>query len=137
VALQESLHLNLFLEIGDAEHFLCLSREILGSYLTIVCQRLHGMFIKGKGKAIPVIGRGGPYGCETLRFPHFLDNWPTDGGKVASPMHRPPCTPQEDSWYSFLLEAVDLMAIVWLEGLDKFKRSTSSGLNPATFRLVA
>jgi hypothetical protein len=25
-----------------------------------------------KGKAIPVRGREGPYGCETLRLPHFL-----------------------------------------------------------------
>jgi hypothetical protein len=25
-----------------------------------------------KGKAIPVTGREDPYGCETLRLPHFL-----------------------------------------------------------------
>jgi hypothetical protein len=42
---------------------------------------------------------------ETLRFPHFLDNRLTDGGKVVSPMRLPPFTPQVDSWYSFLLEA--------------------------------
>jgi hypothetical protein len=29
----------------------------------------------------------------------------TDGGEVVSPTHRPPFTPQEDSCYSFLLEA--------------------------------
>jgi hypothetical protein len=40
---------------------------------------------KGKGKAIPVTGRGGPLACETLRFPHFLDNRLTDGGEVVSP----------------------------------------------------
>jgi hypothetical protein len=34
-----------------------------------------------------------------------LDNRLTDGGKVVSLMRRPPFTPQEDSWYSFLLEA--------------------------------
>jgi hypothetical protein len=33
-----------------------------------------------KGKAIPVRGCGGPYGCETLRLQHFLDNRPTYGG---------------------------------------------------------
>jgi hypothetical protein len=25
-----------------------------------------------KGEAFPVTGRGGPYGCETSRLPHFL-----------------------------------------------------------------
>jgi hypothetical protein len=60
---------------------------------------------KGKGKAIPVTGRGGPLGCETPRLPHFLDNRPTDGGEVVSLTRWPPFTPEEDSWYSFLLEA--------------------------------
>jgi hypothetical protein len=47
--------------------------------------------------------------------------------------------PQEDSWYSFLLEAesTDPRAIVRLEGLGKLKKFTSSGLEPATIRLVA
>jgi hypothetical protein len=27
---------------------------------------------KKKAKAIPVKGRGGPLGCETSRFPHFV-----------------------------------------------------------------
>jgi hypothetical protein len=44
-------------------------------------------------------------GCETLRVPHNLDNRLTDGGKVFSLTSRPPFTPQEDSRYSFLLEA--------------------------------
>jgi hypothetical protein len=26
-----------------------------------------------KGKDIPVTGHGGPYGCERLRLPHYLD----------------------------------------------------------------
>jgi hypothetical protein len=56
--------------------------------------------IKGKKKvkSIPVTGREGPYGCENL------DNRLTDGGKVVSLMRRSPFTPQEDSWYSFLLK---------------------------------
>jgi hypothetical protein len=58
-----------------------------------------------KGKAIPVTGHGGPYGCEMSRLPHLLVNQFTDGGEVVSPMHWLPFTPQEDSWYSFLLEA--------------------------------
>jgi hypothetical protein len=65
------------------------------------------LFVSGKkkGKAIPVPGHGDPQGCETLRFPQYLDNWLTDGGKVVSLTCRPPFTPQEGSWYSFLLEA--------------------------------
>jgi hypothetical protein len=42
---------------------------------------------------------------ETSRLPHFLDNWLTDGGEVVSLTRRPHLYPQEDSWYSFLLEA--------------------------------
>jgi hypothetical protein len=59
----------------------------------------------GKVKDIPVTGCEGPLGCETLRLPHFLDNQLTDGGEVVSHTCPLPFTPQEDSWYSFLLEA--------------------------------
>jgi hypothetical protein len=41
-----------------------------------------------KSKALPVTGREGSQGCERSRFPHFLDNWLTDGGKGVSLMHR-------------------------------------------------
>jgi hypothetical protein len=30
------------------------------------------MHKKGKGKAIPVTGGEGPWGCETSRLPHFV-----------------------------------------------------------------
>jgi hypothetical protein len=62
-------------------------------------------FRQVKGKAIPVTGRGGLWVCETLRLPHVLDTRLTDDGEVVSLTRRPPFTPQEDSWYSFLLEA--------------------------------
>jgi hypothetical protein len=42
-----------------------------------------------EGKAITATGRGGPYNCETLRLPHFLDNRLTDGGEAVSFMSRP------------------------------------------------
>jgi hypothetical protein len=59
-----------------------------------------------RGKAIPVTGRGGPKGCEMSRIRHFLDNWLTDGGEVDSLTRQPAALyPQDDSWYSFLLEA--------------------------------
>jgi hypothetical protein len=51
-----------------------------------------------KGKAIPVTRRGGPYGCETSRLPHFLDNRLTESGEVVSFKCRPAVLyPQEDS----------------------------------------
>jgi hypothetical protein len=66
-----------------------------------------------------------------------LDNRLTDDGEV-SLMRPPPLTPQEDSWYSFLLEDESTpRVIVRLEGLDKLKKSTSTGNETATFRLVA
>jgi hypothetical protein len=40
------------------------------------------------------------------RGPHiFYNNRLTDGGDFVSLTRRPSFTPQEDSWYSFLLEA--------------------------------
>jgi hypothetical protein len=51
--------------------------------------------MKKKSKANPVIGRGGPSGCETLRIPHFLDNRLTDGSEVVSLTQRPPFTPKK------------------------------------------
>jgi hypothetical protein len=50
---------------------------------------------EGKGKAIAVTGRGGPYGCETSRLPHFLYNRLTDGGEVVSFTRRPTFTPRK------------------------------------------
>jgi hypothetical protein len=58
-----------------------------------------------KGKVIPVTGRRGPQDCETPRLPRILDNCLKDGGEVVSITRLPPFTNQEDSWYSFLLEA--------------------------------
>jgi hypothetical protein len=70
------------------------------------CKLEHDEEDRGKAKKKKnVTGRGGPWGCETSRHPHFLVNRLTDGGEVVSLTRRPPFTPQEDSWYSFLLEA--------------------------------
>jgi hypothetical protein len=52
-------------------------------------------------------------GCGTSRFPHVLDNRLTDGGEVVSLTRRPPFTPRK------------------IPGT-----LTSSGIEPATFRLV-
>jgi hypothetical protein len=42
--------------------------------------------------AIPVTGRGSPYGCGTSRLSHLLDNRLKDDGKVLSLTRRPPFT---------------------------------------------
>jgi hypothetical protein len=49
-----------------------------------------GISHTGKGKAILVTGSGGPYGYETSRLPHVLDNLLIDGCAVVSLMHRSP-----------------------------------------------
>jgi hypothetical protein len=94
-------------------------------------------FIK-KGKAIPVICHGGPLGCEVLRFPHFIDNRLTDGSETVNLRCQPPFNPRR-----FLVPIsvrcwVNPRATVWLEGLGQLRNPmTSSGIKPATFRLVA
>jgi hypothetical protein len=55
--------------------------------------------VKKKLKPVPVTGR------ERSRLPHLLDSQLTDGSKVVNLTHQAPFTPQESSWYSFLLEA--------------------------------
>jgi hypothetical protein len=42
---------------------------------------------------------------ETSRLPHFLGSRLTDGGEVVNLTQTDALNPQEDSWYSFLLEA--------------------------------
>jgi hypothetical protein len=64
-----------------------------------------------KCKAIPVAGRGDLQGCETSRLPHFVGNRLTAGDVVVSLKRRSPFTPQEDSWYSFLLEAESISGL--------------------------
>jgi hypothetical protein len=71
-------------------------------FLISLMSNISSFYGKEKDTGIPVIGRGGPYGCETLRLPHFLDNRLTDVGEVVSLLLF---TSQEDSWYSFLLQS--------------------------------
>jgi hypothetical protein len=47
---------------------------------------------KEKGKAILATGREDPWGCETSKLPHFLDNRLTDGGEAVSLTRRPSFT---------------------------------------------
>jgi hypothetical protein len=81
------------------------------------------------------------HGAEGLRLPHYLDKQLIDGSKVVSPARRPHFTPGffifKDSLYLFLLEAESTPGPLRPEGLGQFKKSTSSGLEPATFWLAA
>jgi hypothetical protein len=58
--------------------------------------------VKKKDKDIPVTGRGGPYGCERSRIPHYLGKRQTDSSRVGSPTCQPPFTPR---LLLFLLES--------------------------------
>jgi hypothetical protein len=76
-----------------------------------------------------------------LRIAHFLGNRLTDGGEVVSLTHRPRSTPQKhcSSAYDthFCYKLSQPQGLVRLEGLGTLKNSFASGLEPATFRLVA
>jgi hypothetical protein len=81
-----------------------------------------------------------PIGLWDVEAPTFyLDNRFTDGGKVVSLRRRPPFThPRRFLVLISVRGCVDSRAIVRLEGLGQLKKkSTSSGPEPATFRLVA
>jgi hypothetical protein len=77
-----------------------------------------------------------------LRIPQCLDNRLTDGGNVVSPTYRAHFTPQKHYFYAsgtqFCKMLSEHQGLVRPEGLGKLKKNsfTSSGLEPATFRLV-
>jgi hypothetical protein len=81
------------------------SRLVTGTALPSFFTFYNSFYGDKNGIAIPVTGRGGPQGCVTFRFQHFLGNRLTDGGEVVSHTSPPPFILQEDSWYSFLLDA--------------------------------
>jgi hypothetical protein len=70
---------------------------------------------------------------------YSLDNQLTDSSKIVSLTRRPLFTPQEDSWYSFLLEAESTPGPVcgWKYYVNLRNLMTSPETEPATFRLVA
>jgi hypothetical protein len=87
-----------------------------------------------KGKTIPVTSCEGPQGYETSRLSHFLDNRLTDGGEVVSLTRRPPFPLRKITGTHFCYT----LSRQRLEGLGQLKNLiTSSGFEPATFRLVA
>ena len=93
---------------------------------------------KGKGKPIPVTPLESPWLFRMVRLPDFktIDTWKWYGCQPYAPAAF---TPRKCPWYSFLLEAD------WTPGysaagrimLIKKIQLTPSGIEPATFRLVA
>jgi hypothetical protein len=93
--------------------------------------------VKVKGKAFPVRAYIDPQGCRRLRLPEFLEN---RNMKVARLSALCTCClySQEVSLIFISVRGlVDPRAVVRPEGLIQWKVSkTSSGMEPATFRLV-
>jgi len=84
-------------------------------------------------KAIPLQAWTGPGGSKRLRLPDFNKS-AHEGGKVVSPMYRPPLPPGNIP----IRGCVDPTAIVRPEGLCQWKMPmTPSAIEPATFRVVA
>jgi hypothetical protein len=81
------------------------------------------------------------YRVEMLRIPHCLDSQLTDGGKVVSPTHQPHFTPQKHyfsaSGTHLCYRLSEPQGLVRPGGLDKLKKITSLGLEPATFQFAA
>jgi hypothetical protein len=93
---------------------------------------------KLKGKAVPESRREGPQAYEMSRLPNFLDNRPTDRGEVFSLTLCRPLSPGRFLVVISVRGWVDLRVIVRLERLGKLENPmTSSGIEPAIFRLVA
>jgi hypothetical protein len=95
-----------------------------------------------KSKGIPVTGHGGPQGLREVKAPTLLRQTANRWRQGCQPYAPAALYPQvslffTDSWYSFPLEAELIPGPVRPEGLDQFKKFTSSGLETATFQLAA
>jgi hypothetical protein len=54
-----------------------------GQGVVLEPQALQALILhKGKGKTLPVTGRGGPYGSEASKISHFVQNRLIDSGEV-------------------------------------------------------
>jgi hypothetical protein len=87
-----------------------------------------------KAKAIPVTDHAGLYGCKTSRLPYLLDNRLIDGREVVS-LTRQPCCPLPPGRFLILISVRGHSARGRIRSIEN--PMTSSGIEPATFWLVA
>ena len=87
----------------------------------------------------PCAGLERTWGFQDVEFPTIYRQSAQEGGKVVSPMHRPPLPPRIYSRFSFLSEIESTPGdIVQPEGSSQWKIPvTSSGIEPATFMFLA
>jgi hypothetical protein len=88
---------------------------------------------KGKDKAIPITGRGVPYGCETSMLPHFLDNRLADDGEVVSLTRRPPFAPRKipGTYFCYrLTRPQGHCAAGWIRSIEKSGNRTRDDIVP-------
>jgi hypothetical protein len=106
---------------------------------TDTCHFPRHIHVKKKRKAIPVIGRGGPQGCNTLRLPHFLDKLATRQRRGCQPYALAALlAPGRLLVLISVMGGVKLRATVRLERFGQMKNPmTSLGIEPVTFQLVA
>ena len=64
---------------------------------------------KGKGKVVPLQVRMGPEGYNKLRYPDFM-TMAQEGGRLSA-LRTGHLHPRKYSWYSFLLQAIKLVAV--------------------------
>jgi hypothetical protein len=87
-------HLSIVIHVGGSHRVNMITQLRLVPRLRVVVQHFHSP-IRLYGKAIPVTGLEGLWGCEVLRIPHCLDSRLIDGCEVVNPTHRPRSTPQK------------------------------------------
>jgi hypothetical protein len=90
----------MYLKLGHDHFFHLLPNLSFIDHPAILCLRSQ-LLTGGKGKALPVTGREGPYGWEMSRLQYFLDNRLNDGGEVVSLTRRPSFTPRKISGIHF------------------------------------
>jgi hypothetical protein len=96
VKFQELLHLFFNIKVICTQIIYLLKLQHMTADMTSYCKRY----------SYPCNRTWRPIGLWDVEAPKFcLDIRLTDGSKVVSPTRRLPFTPQENCWYSFLLEA--------------------------------